>query len=148
MGRARPARKRIRRTRQSLPPLKDIASSSGLRNRVLVRVYGGEKGGGGCANEYFSSASWTVWSEVTVWRCTRRTSSVSGSARKNIDILSLSCSHSCCSDSMDCSLFARGVMMVVVVVVPFCWWVVEDLLSISLDSGAGKMMRGDLGTFF
>lgn len=91
------------------------------------------------ANEYLSSASWIVWSEVAAWRCTRWTSSVSGSARKNADIFSLSCSHNCCSDSRDCSLFARGaaammvvmVVVVVVVVVPFCWWVAEDFLSIS-----------------
>lgn len=30
VGRERPARKRIRRTRQSLPPLKEMASSSRL----------------------------------------------------------------------------------------------------------------------
>lgn len=99
--------------------------------RVLVRA---EKRGVSVwsANEYLSSASWIVWSEVAAWRCTRRTSSVSGSACKKTDILSLSCSHNCCSDSRDCSLFARGAAaMMVVVVVPFCWWVAEDFLSIS-----------------
>lgn len=81
--------------------------------------------------------SWIVWSEVAVWRCTRRTSSVSGSARRNADIFSLSCSHNCCSGPSDCSLFAHVVVVVVVVmivvvvivVVPFCWWE-KDLLSI------------------
>lgn len=78
---------------------------------------------------------------MAVWRCTRRTSSVSGSARRNADIFSLSCSHNCCSGSRDCSLFGRVVVVVVVImaviVVPL-----EDLLSII--SGIGKVRGKDL----
>lgn len=69
---------------------------------------------------------------MAVWRCTRRTSSVSGSARRNADIFSLSCSHNCCSDSRDCSLFARVEVVVVIMVVPFCW-------LLSIISGVGRV---------
>lgn len=99
----------------------------------------GSSGGGRKTDEYLSNASWTVWSEMAVWRCTRRTSSVSGSARRNADIFSLSCSHNWCSDSRDCSLFARVVVVVVIMVVMVV--PLEDLLSII--SGTGKV-RGKI----